>query len=128
MRKKSKAQLQREESLRKARNTLQASESLQIPAEVSETATEGSNNISGCADVVPAEEDVPEFMFDFIVESDDEEEIRDDSGMDGDIATRFMDAYAKGLNGTQAAWAAQKYHGHCVLPGNILKGLEEAQN
>ncbi|KIJ35093.1 hypothetical protein M422DRAFT_262652 [Sphaerobolus stellatus SS14] len=87
MPKKLKAQLQREESLRKAQNTLQASESLQIPAETSETATEGNNNISGCADVVPAEEDVPEFMFDFVVESDDEEEIGDDSGIDGDIAS-----------------------------------------
>ena len=25
---------------------------------------------------------------------------------------RFMDAYARGLNGQQAAWAARKYKGH----------------
>ena len=31
-----------------------------------------------------------------------------------------MDAYKKGLNGAQAVWANQKYHGHCVLPENIL--------
>ncbi|KIJ26761.1 hypothetical protein M422DRAFT_191802 [Sphaerobolus stellatus SS14] len=43
-------------------------------------------------------------------------------------SAKFMDAYMKGLNGTQAAWAAQKYHGHRVLPGNIFKELEEAQN
>ena len=27
-----------------------------------------------------------------------------------------MDAYAKGLNGKQAMWAAKKCHGHQVLP------------
>ncbi|KIJ43759.1 hypothetical protein M422DRAFT_169443, partial [Sphaerobolus stellatus SS14] len=43
-------------------------------------------------------------------------------------SAKFMDAYVKGLNGTQAAWAAQKYCGHRVLPANILKELEEAQN
>ncbi|KIJ22404.1 hypothetical protein M422DRAFT_277176 [Sphaerobolus stellatus SS14] len=37
-------------------------------------------------------------------------------------------AYVKGLNGTQAAWAAQKYRGHRFLPANILKESEEAQN
>jgi hypothetical protein len=31
-----------------------------------------------------------------------------------------MDAYQKGLNGQQAAWAAKKYHGHCILPQSIL--------
>ncbi|KIK80995.1 hypothetical protein PAXRUDRAFT_157148, partial [Paxillus rubicundulus Ve08.2h10] len=25
----------------------------------------------------------------------------------------FMDAYYKGLNGKQVAWAVKKYHGHC---------------
>ncbi|KAG2115106.1 uncharacterized protein F5147DRAFT_522999, partial [Suillus discolor] len=33
---------------------------------------------------------------------------------------RFMDAYQKGLNGQQAAWAAKRYHGHCVLPDAIM--------
>ncbi|KAF8231631.1 hypothetical protein L208DRAFT_1398602 [Tricholoma matsutake] len=40
---------------------------------------------------------------------------------------RFMDAYAKGLNGQQAAWAAQKYHGHHVLPETLMDDLKKAQ-
>ncbi|KAG2036682.1 hypothetical protein BDR03DRAFT_865592 [Suillus americanus] len=39
---------------------------------------------------------------------------------------RFMDAYHKGLNGKQAAWAVKKYHGHRVLPDSILTELDEA--
>jgi hypothetical protein len=31
-------------------------------------------------------------------------------------ALRFMDAYAKGLTGKEAAWAARRYHGHRNLP------------
>ncbi|KIK77461.1 hypothetical protein PAXRUDRAFT_166772 [Paxillus rubicundulus Ve08.2h10] len=27
-------------------------------------------------------------------------------------SARFMDAYHKGLNGTQAAWSIKKYRGH----------------
>ena len=38
---------------------------------------------------------------------------------------RFMDAYDRGLNGSQAAWAARKYRGHRVLPQNILDELEK---
>jgi hypothetical protein len=38
---------------------------------------------------------------------------------------RFMDAYDRGLNGKQAAWAARKYRGHRVLPENILDELEK---
>ena len=38
-----------------------------------------------------------------------------------------MDAYVKGLNGAQAAWAARKYHDHQVLPENILTELEGTQ-
>ena len=38
-----------------------------------------------------------------------------------------MDAYIKGLNGAQAAWAARKYHGHRILPENLLRELEVAQ-
>ena len=38
---------------------------------------------------------------------------------------RFMDAYDRGLNGSQAAWAARKYRGHRVLPQNILDQLEK---
>ncbi|OAX35147.1 hypothetical protein K503DRAFT_697445, partial [Rhizopogon vinicolor AM-OR11-026] len=37
---------------------------------------------------------------------------------------RFMDAYRKGLNGQQAAWAAKCYHGHCVLPDAIMHELD----
>jgi hypothetical protein len=32
-----------------------------------------------------------------------------------------MDAYAKGLDGKQAAWAAKKYHGHRVLPDSLCE-------
>jgi hypothetical protein len=37
-----------------------------------------------------------------------------------------MDAYRKGLNGQQAAWAAKKYHGHRILPDTILEELDKA--
>ena len=40
---------------------------------------------------------------------------------------RFMDAYSKGLNGRQAAWAAKRYRGHRVLPMSIMDELEKAQ-
>ncbi|KAJ7192309.1 hypothetical protein GGX14DRAFT_537754 [Mycena pura] len=40
---------------------------------------------------------------------------------------KFADAYSKGLNGRQAAWAARKYRGHRVLPESILRELEEAE-
>ena len=36
---------------------------------------------------------------------------------------RFIDAYERGLDGKQAAWAARKYRGHCVLPQDILEEL-----
>ncbi|KAF9458406.1 hypothetical protein BDZ94DRAFT_1325516 [Collybia nuda] len=38
----------------------------------------------------------------------------------------FMDAYYKGLDGKQAAWAAKKFRGHRVVPESILNILEEA--
>jgi hypothetical protein len=38
-----------------------------------------------------------------------------------------MDAYHKGLNGKQAAWAAKKYRGHRVLPGTIMEDLDKAK-
>ena len=41
-------------------------------------------------------------------------------------ACRFMDAYSKGLNGPQAAWATRKYHGHCVLPSSLMDDIEAA--
>ncbi|KAF8584983.1 hypothetical protein K439DRAFT_1564468 [Ramaria rubella] len=36
-------------------------------------------------------------------------------------STWFMDVYIKGLTSAQAAWANRKYHGHQVLPDEILK-------
>jgi len=39
-----------------------------------------------------------------------------------------MDAYAKGLNGKQAMWAAKKYHGYWVLPEGILNEFHRAHN
>ncbi|RPD63625.1 hypothetical protein L227DRAFT_584211 [Lentinus tigrinus ALCF2SS1-6] len=39
---------------------------------------------------------------------------------------RFMDAYRKGLNGKQAAWAAKKYRSHRVLPESLLADLDGA--
>ena len=38
-------------------------------------------------------------------------------------AFRFMDAYRKGLNGKQAAYAGKKYHGHRVVPDSIYDEL-----
>ena len=37
-----------------------------------------------------------------------------------------MDAYRRGLNGNQAAWASQKYRGHRTIPDSILNDLEKA--
>jgi hypothetical protein len=36
-----------------------------------------------------------------------------------------MDAYRKGLDGNQVAWAAKKYRGHRVLPEGIFAELAE---
>jgi hypothetical protein len=38
---------------------------------------------------------------------------------------RFIDAYARGLTGSQATWAAHKYQGHRVLPESIMNDLEK---
>jgi len=38
----------------------------------------------------------------------------------------FMDAYHKGLNGKQAAWAVKQYQGHHVLPSAIMSELKGA--
>ncbi|KIJ40855.1 hypothetical protein M422DRAFT_256016, partial [Sphaerobolus stellatus SS14] len=109
MPRKTKAQLQREESLRKARSTLQASESLQIPTETSQTVTEDSDNISGGGEVAAAEDDVPEFMFDFVVGSDDEEEIGDDMRMDGEIASEGeLELFIRTLQDAQNAAQAEE--------------------
>jgi hypothetical protein len=37
-----------------------------------------------------------------------------------------MDAYRKGLDGKQAAWALRKYRGHRVLPQGIIEALGKA--
>jgi hypothetical protein len=37
-----------------------------------------------------------------------------------------MDAYAKGLDGKQAAWAARKYKGHRVIPESLIEDLDNA--
>ena len=42
-------------------------------------------------------------------------------------ARRFIDAYDKGLNGKQAAWASKKYRGHRVLPESIMADLDKAK-
>jgi hypothetical protein len=31
-----------------------------------------------------------------------------------------MDAYRKGLSGSEAAWATKKYRGHRIIPDTIL--------
>jgi len=41
-------------------------------------------------------------------------------------STRFMDAYRRGLNGRQAAWAARKYRGHRMIPETIMDDLDKA--
>ncbi|KAF8226955.1 hypothetical protein L208DRAFT_1299007, partial [Tricholoma matsutake] len=40
---------------------------------------------------------------------------------------KFMDAYYRGLDGKQAAWAAHKYRGHRVLPESLMNDLEKAK-
>ncbi|THV07122.1 hypothetical protein K435DRAFT_644029, partial [Dendrothele bispora CBS 962.96] len=45
---------------------------------------------------------------------------------------KFIDAYSKGLNGRQAAWAAQKYKGwkykgHRVLPESLMNDMSNAR-
>ncbi|KAG1753178.1 hypothetical protein EDB19DRAFT_1627163, partial [Suillus lakei] len=39
-------------------------------------------------------------------------------------SVRFIDAYQKGLDGMQAAWAIKKYRGHRVLPESIMKEFD----
>ncbi|KAJ8595263.1 hypothetical protein M405DRAFT_728397, partial [Rhizopogon salebrosus TDB-379] len=43
-------------------------------------------------------------------------------------STKFMDAYQRGLNGVQAAWAIKKYRGHRVLPPSIMQEFDEAHS
>lgn len=37
-----------------------------------------------------------------------------------------MDAYYRGLDGKQAAWAARKYRGHRVIPESLMDDLMKA--
>lgn len=41
---------------------------------------------------------------------------------------RFMDAYRKGLNGSQAAWAGRKYRGHRIIPMTIMEEIGQDSN
>jgi hypothetical protein len=41
-------------------------------------------------------------------------------------SAHFIDAYRKGLNGPQTVWANRKYHGHWMLPNNIMDNLKAA--
>ncbi|KIO26701.1 hypothetical protein M407DRAFT_74171 [Tulasnella calospora MUT 4182] len=40
-------------------------------------------------------------------------------------SARFMHAYQEGLSGQQAAWANRKYHGHRVLPAEIIAEIKQ---
>jgi hypothetical protein len=40
---------------------------------------------------------------------------------------QFIDAYAHGLNGKQAAWASHKYCGHRALPETLMDDLLKAK-
>ncbi|KAG2353711.1 hypothetical protein BDR07DRAFT_1308483 [Suillus spraguei] len=40
-------------------------------------------------------------------------------------SARFIDAYHKGLNGAQAAWAIKKFRGHHVLPQSIMDEFDQ---
>jgi hypothetical protein len=37
-----------------------------------------------------------------------------------DRSTRFISAYRQGLSSAQAIWANQKYHGHRILPPEMV--------
>ncbi|KAF8139500.1 hypothetical protein K438DRAFT_1637468 [Mycena galopus ATCC 62051] len=41
---------------------------------------------------------------------------------------RFADVYCNGLDGPQAAWAARKYKGHCMLPPSFKRDMLAAGN
>ncbi|KAF8578583.1 hypothetical protein K439DRAFT_1648741 [Ramaria rubella] len=41
-------------------------------------------------------------------------------------SARFMHAYRSGLDGTMAAWANKRFHGHRVLPDALMKSLEKS--
>ncbi|KAF8967562.1 hypothetical protein BDZ97DRAFT_1903395 [Flammula alnicola] len=41
-------------------------------------------------------------------------------------SARFIDSYAQGLSGAEAAWANKKYHGHCTLPLEMVASLKNS--
>ncbi|KAF8967159.1 hypothetical protein BDZ97DRAFT_1656951, partial [Flammula alnicola] len=41
-------------------------------------------------------------------------------------AARFIDSYAQGLSGPEAAWANKKYHGHRTLPPDMTASLKKS--
>ncbi|KAG1749187.1 hypothetical protein EDB19DRAFT_1941970, partial [Suillus lakei] len=43
-----------------------------------------------------------------------------------DTTIPVLASHHKGLNGSQAVWAAKKYRGHRVLPGSIFTELDAA--
>ena len=51
-------------------------------------------------------------------------EITDSWFLINKVCYSFGMAYQKGLNGPQVVWANRKYHGHRVLPNNIMETLE----
>jgi len=42
-----------------------------------------------------------------------------------DRSACFISAYHQGLSGAQAIWANQKYHGHCILPPDMVAFVKE---
>jgi hypothetical protein len=42
-----------------------------------------------------------------------------------DRSARFISAYRQGLSGAQAAWANKKYHGHRILPPDMVALVKE---
>jgi hypothetical protein len=43
-----------------------------------------------------------------------------------DRSACFISAYRQGLSGAQAAWANKKYHGHRILPPEMVALVKES--
>ncbi|KAE9382495.1 hypothetical protein BT96DRAFT_1027632 [Gymnopus androsaceus JB14] len=39
------------------------------------------------------------------------------------LETLHLEAYGKGLNGAQAAWASKKHKGHRILPDSLMDDM-----
>jgi len=89
MPKKSKAHLQRQKNLQKARSTLEKPvEAPQLITVTSESIHEENVMVSEGGEGSPSDADAPEFLFDFVVSSEDEEEsIGGDSSVDSEISS-----------------------------------------